>query len=121
MHFRFRCYRTPTFRATRRLAAPAWRSFLLSAIREHPYGPPSLGAVRLLGHHAPAEAADNADRSGLRARHGRPETGIYELLTMMGSPAGTREHIESGAPLPPAPRGWTWRLVRQGLAVGYAD
>jgi hypothetical protein len=50
-----------------------------------------------------------------------PETGIYELLTIMGSPSGTREHIEAGTPLPPAPRGWTRRLVRQGLAMGDVD
>ena len=80
-----------------------------------------LGAVRLLGNRASGEAADSANRSRLRARRGRPETGIYELLTIMGSPSGTREHIEAGTPLPPAPRGWTWRLVRQGLAVGDVD
>jgi 23S rRNA C2498 (ribose-2'-O)-methylase RlmM len=50
-----------------------------------------------------------------------PETGIYELLTMMGSPSRTREHIKAGARLPAAPRGWTWRLVRQGRAVGEED
>jgi len=82
MHFRFRCYRTPTFRATRRLAAPAWRSFLLSAIREHPYGPPSLGAVRLLGHHAPAEAADNADRS--LVGQAAVATGLDQLVELVG-------------------------------------
>ena len=55
---------------------------------------------------------------GVAGVEAAPETGLYELLTMMGSPSGTREHIEAGAPLPPTPRGWTWRLVRQGLAVG---
>ena len=29
-----------------------------------------------------------------------PETGIYELLTMMGSPSRTREHIKAGARCP---------------------
>jgi hypothetical protein len=32
-----------------------------------------------------------------------PETGIYELLTMMGSRAGPREHNQAGAPLLPGP------------------
>ena len=41
-----------------------------------------------------------------------PETGMYELLRIMGSPTETRVHVEAGKALPPAPFGWAWRLMR---------
>jgi hypothetical protein len=42
-----------------------------------------------------------------------PETGTYELLRVVGAPAGLRMHAVAGTPLPPAPRAWTWRVVRE--------
>jgi len=90
-------------------------------IREHRYGRPLLGAVRLVGHtrsgRLPTLPIDPDHAPGEAAR----ETGIYEVLTMIGSSSRTREHIKAGAPLPAAPRGWTWRLVRQGSATGDVD
>jgi hypothetical protein len=43
-----------------------------------------------------------------------PETGTYELLRVVGAPAGPRVHAVAGTALPDAPRAWTWRLVRGG-------
>jgi hypothetical protein len=42
-----------------------------------------------------------------------PETGTYELLQISGSSVGVHTHVEAGSALPPAPRAWTWRLVRE--------
>lgn len=40
--------------------------------------------------------------------------GVYELLNVMGTPMGTRVLVSRGEALPPAPFGWTWRLVVEG-------
>jgi hypothetical protein len=40
--------------------------------------------------------------------------GIYDPLNVMGSPVGTRVPVSQGEALPPAPSGWTWRLIIEG-------
>jgi hypothetical protein len=47
--------------------------------------------------HAPGDAA--------------PATGIYEQLTVMGSPTGIRVDVAHGHPMPSAPLGHSWTLV----------
>lgn len=40
-----------------------------------------------------------------------PQSGTYELLNVMGTPDGMRVELQKGEASPPAPFGWTWRLV----------
>jgi hypothetical protein len=42
-----------------------------------------------------------------------PETGMYELLSVVGSPVGIHEHFRVDTVLPAAPRAFTWRLLRR--------
>jgi hypothetical protein len=42
-----------------------------------------------------------------------PETGTYELLSVVGTPIGICEDFRAGMALPPAPRAFTWRLRRE--------
>ncbi|MBN8871603.1 MAG: hypothetical protein J0H67_02095 [Rhodospirillales bacterium] len=39
-----------------------------------------------------------------------PVAGFYDLLNVLGRPAGTRIWCEEGEELPPAPIGWTWQF-----------
>lgn len=38
-----------------------------------------------------------------------PEDGHYQALNVFGSATGSRVHVREGEPLPPLPRGHTWR------------
>lgn len=38
-------------------------------------------------------------------------SGTYELLNFAGTPTGQTVAVEEGQALPPAPLGWTWRLI----------
>jgi hypothetical protein len=38
-----------------------------------------------------------------------PATGYFEQLNVFGSSAGKVVHVSKDAPLPAAPRGFTWR------------
>jgi hypothetical protein len=40
-----------------------------------------------------------------------PESGEYEALNVLGGPTKVRVRVASGEPLPPLPRGQTWRRV----------
>jgi hypothetical protein len=42
-----------------------------------------------------------------------PATAHYEELNVFGSPTGTVVHVHAGNKLPPAPRNFTWKRVRQ--------
>lgn len=39
-----------------------------------------------------------------------PVAGFYDLLTVLGRPAGTRITCAEGDVLPAAPIGWTWQF-----------
>jgi hypothetical protein len=51
------------------------------------------------GEHRPGEPA--------------PVSGIYRLFNVLGSRSHVHAHVEQGAPLPDAPRGFGWRLERE--------
>jgi hypothetical protein len=40
-----------------------------------------------------------------------PATGTYEEHNVFGTPTGNRADVNNGDPVPPAPRGFTWRRV----------
>jgi hypothetical protein len=40
-----------------------------------------------------------------------PATGTYEKRNVFGTPTGNRINVNNGDPMPPAPRGFTWRCV----------
>ena len=40
-----------------------------------------------------------------------PVGGVYEQRNVLGAPTGDRVTMARGAPLPAAPRGFTWRLL----------
>jgi len=39
-----------------------------------------------------------------------PESGVYELRNVLGTPTGERIVLSHGDRFPPAPRGFTWSL-----------
>jgi hypothetical protein len=41
-----------------------------------------------------------------------PATGTYEEHNVFGTPTGHRINVSTGDPMPPAPRGFTWRRVQ---------
>ncbi len=43
-----------------------------------------------------------------------PATGTYEQRNVLGSATGVRVSVAQLEPLPPAPRGFTWRPVEDG-------
>ena len=43
-----------------------------------------------------------------------PASGTYEQLNVFGRATGQRVAVRKGKPLPPLPRGFTWRLVECG-------
>jgi hypothetical protein len=44
-----------------------------------------------------------------------PVTGDYDELNGSGTRTLKRVHVQKGEPLPPAPIGFTWRLVAQSV------
>jgi hypothetical protein len=42
-----------------------------------------------------------------------PRAGRYQQLNVFGTPVGTTIRVAAGEPLPAAPRGLTWRWVRE--------
>ncbi len=44
-------------------------------------------------------------------------SGGYEQLNIFGTRTGTTAHLEQGARLPAAPRGFTWRLAKSVTAT----
>jgi hypothetical protein len=43
-----------------------------------------------------------------------PESGTYEQLNVFARPTGHRVAVRKGEPLPPLPRGFSWRRVDGG-------
>jgi hypothetical protein len=43
-----------------------------------------------------------------------PATGKYEELNVFGARTGKWHHAQEGEPLPPAPRGYSWRRIPEG-------
>lgn len=41
-----------------------------------------------------------------------PQDATYEQLNVLGSPTGVRVTVTRGELLPPAPRGFTWVILR---------
>lgn len=44
-----------------------------------------------------------------------PSDGTYEQCDVLGSPTGVSVTLPQNALLPPAPRGFTWRIVDGGV------
>ena len=64
-----------------------------------------------------AAAAALATRMPTRDEHQpgqpAPKSGVYRLLNVFGGEEATRVTVRRGETLPAAPRGYSWRLVRE--------
>jgi hypothetical protein len=45
--------------------------------------------------------------------HPAPKAGVYRLLNVFGRAQERRVEVRLGQALPPAPRGYSWRLERE--------
>lgn len=59
-------------------------------------------------HERPASAQDYS--GGVPA----PASGTFKELNVFGRATGHRVTVRKGEPLPPLPRGFTWRRVKSG-------